>query len=70
MLLSMFQAVQGLTRDNLTEHPSTINVLSRMNIYQEVVLAAVYRLLPALHVNFSLFSYGILFNIFVLLGCS
>jgi len=52
-------AVRDLTRDNITEHPSTINVLSRMNIYQEVFLAAVYRLLPALHVNFiiSLFTW-------------
>ena len=65
MLLLMFQAVQGLTRDNLTEHPSTINVLSRMNIYQEVLLAAVYRLLPALHVNFSFFmAYCLIFPYF------
>ena len=53
-MLCVFQAVQDLTRDNLTEHPLTVNVLSRMNIYQEVFLAAVYRLLPALHVQFIL----------------
>ena len=29
--------------DNLTEHPTPINVLARMNIYQEVLLAALYR---------------------------
>jgi len=57
MLLWAFEGVQGLIRDNITEHPSTINVLSRMNIYQEVLLAAVYRLLPALHVNITLRLY-------------
>ena len=33
--------------DKLTEYPDTINVLERMNIYQEVILAALYRILPA-----------------------
>ena len=35
-----------LTHDNMTEHPSTINVLERMNIYQEVILSILYRILP------------------------
>jgi len=51
-LVYIFQGVRDLTQDKITEHPSTINVLARMNIYQEVLLAAVYRLLPALHVKF------------------
>ncbi|GAB1605595.1 probable C-mannosyltransferase DPY19L3 isoform X1 [Argonauta hians] len=40
---SLSEGISSLTRDNLTEHPSTINVLERMNIYQEVVLAGIYR---------------------------
>ena len=32
--------------DKLTEYPDKINVLERMNIYQEVILAAIYRILP------------------------
>ncbi|KAL3883925.1 hypothetical protein ACJMK2_030151 [Sinanodonta woodiana] len=43
---SITQGLYELTHDNLTEHPSTINVLERMNIYQEVILSILYRLLP------------------------
>ncbi|XP_060558912.1 probable C-mannosyltransferase DPY19L3 isoform X2 [Ruditapes philippinarum] len=43
---SITQGLYELTHDNLTEHPSTINVLERMNIYQEVVLSIIYRILP------------------------
>lgn len=32
--------------DNKTESMRTINLLQRMNIYQEVFLSAVYRALP------------------------
>ena len=32
--------------DNGTEHLRTINILERFNIYQEVILAALYRILP------------------------
>jgi len=63
----IFQGVRDLTRDNMTEHPSTINILSRMNIYQEVLLAAVYRLIPALHVNLHIFCS--LFDSSLLLDC-
>ena len=38
--------VWELVNDNLTESRRTINLLQRMNIYQEVVLSALYRLLP------------------------
>jgi len=55
LLCWIFQAVSELTRDNITEHPSTINVFSRMNIYQELFLAAIYRLIPSLHVTFTLY---------------
>ena len=37
--------------DNHTEHPTTMNVLARMNIYQEVVLGIVYRVTPLLKVG-------------------
>lgn len=43
---SITQGLYELTHDNFTEHPSTINVLERMNIYQEVVLSILYRILP------------------------
>lgn len=43
---SITQGLYELTHDNQTEHPSTINVLARMNIYQEVVLAIFYKILP------------------------
>ncbi len=33
-----------LTRDNKTEHLRTINILKRFNVYQEVVLAAIYKM--------------------------
>ena len=36
-----------LTHDNITENWRTINVLERMNIYQEVILSIVYRTLNA-----------------------
>ncbi|ESN95211.1 hypothetical protein HELRODRAFT_87041 [Helobdella robusta] len=43
---SLLQGVYDLTHDRLTEHPQAINVLARMNVYQEVVLAAIYRNVP------------------------
>lgn len=40
----LFQSgLTDLTRDNSTEHGHTINILERMNIYQEVFLAWLYR---------------------------
>ncbi|ESO87300.1 hypothetical protein LOTGIDRAFT_107140 [Lottia gigantea] len=42
---SISQGVQSLVRDNHTEYPSTINILQRMNIYQEVILASLYKFL-------------------------
>ena len=47
--------LHDLQHDNLTEHPSTINVLARMNVYQEVVLAAIYRTFPFIKVCQSRF---------------
>ncbi|KAL8615466.1 hypothetical protein ACOMHN_053802 [Nucella lapillus] len=43
---SLSQGVQELMSDRLTEYPDTINILERMNVYQEVVLAAVYNFIP------------------------
>ncbi|CAL1537448.1 unnamed protein product [Lymnaea stagnalis] len=42
---SLWKGLQDLTEDTLTEHPDTINILARMNIYQEVILAFIYRTL-------------------------
>lgn len=41
-----FQGLSGLIYDNLTESKRTINILQRMNIYQEVFLSVLYRFLP------------------------
>uniref|UniRef100_K1PWP7 Dpy-19-like protein 3 n=1 Tax=Magallana gigas TaxID=29159 RepID=K1PWP7_MAGGI len=43
---SISQGLHSLVYDNVTEHPDTINVLERMNVYQEVVLSVLYRILP------------------------
>ncbi|XP_035869196.1 probable C-mannosyltransferase DPY19L3 isoform X2 [Phyllostomus discolor] len=43
---SLLQGFHGLMYDNKTESMRTINLLQRMNIYQEVLLSALYRALP------------------------
>ncbi|XP_071134170.1 protein C-mannosyl-transferase DPY19L3-like isoform X1 [Mytilus edulis] len=43
---SITDGLHQLTHDNVTEHPDTINILERMNIYQEVILSIMYRILP------------------------
>ncbi|XP_015756900.1 PREDICTED: probable C-mannosyltransferase DPY19L3 [Acropora digitifera] len=43
---SFFKGIQDLMQDNKTEHLRTINILERFNIYQEVILGALYRILP------------------------
>ncbi|CAK6436546.1 unnamed protein product [Pipistrellus nathusii] len=43
---SLVHGFRGLMYDNKTESMRTINLLQRMNIYQEVFLSAVYRALP------------------------
>lgn len=40
------EGLSELIHDNLTESKRTINLLQRMNIYQEVFLSVLYRLLP------------------------
>ncbi|XP_073763342.1 protein C-mannosyl-transferase DPY19L3 isoform X4 [Danio rerio] len=40
------QGLYELTHDNTTESKRTINILQRMNIYQEVFLSILYRILP------------------------
>lgn len=42
----VFLGLSDLIHDNLTESRRTINLLQRMNIYQEVFLSVLYRLLP------------------------
>lgn len=63
---SITQGLYELTHDNLTEHPSTINVLERMNIYQEVFLSILYRILPLKTVFEPIFFY--INSVFVLHG--
>ncbi|CAL8246701.1 unnamed protein product [Lota lota] len=43
---SIGQGLWDLVHDNLTESKRTINLLQRMNIYQEVFLSVIYRVLP------------------------
>lgn len=43
---SFIAGLNALVRDNHTEHPSTINVLQRFNVYQEVALATLWRAVP------------------------
>lgn len=42
----VFAGLKEMIHDNLTESKRTINLLQRMNIYQEVFLSVLYRLLP------------------------
>ncbi|XP_074439107.1 protein C-mannosyl-transferase DPY19L3 isoform X5 [Larus michahellis] len=43
---SIQQGLHGLVYDNKTESVRTINILERMNVYQEVFLSILYRILP------------------------
>ncbi|KAJ7419463.1 putative C-mannosyltransferase DPY19L3 [Willisornis vidua] len=43
---SILQGLHGLVYDNKTESVRTINILERMNVYQEVFLSILYRILP------------------------
>uniref|UniRef100_A0A673HLK0 Probable C-mannosyltransferase DPY19L3 n=1 Tax=Sinocyclocheilus rhinocerous TaxID=307959 RepID=A0A673HLK0_9TELE len=43
---SIQQGLYELIHDNTTESKRTINILQRMNIYQEVFLSILYRILP------------------------
>ncbi|XP_039359190.1 probable C-mannosyltransferase DPY19L3 isoform X3 [Mauremys reevesii] len=43
---SIQQGLHGLIYDNKTESLRTINILERMNVYQEVFLSILYRTLP------------------------
>ncbi|XP_021095218.1 probable C-mannosyltransferase DPY19L3 isoform X2 [Heterocephalus glaber] len=43
---TLMQGFHGLIYDNKTESMKTINLLQRMNIYQEVFLSILYRALP------------------------
>ncbi|CAM4638258.1 protein C-mannosyl-transferase DPY19L3 isoform X1 [Caretta caretta] len=43
---SIQQGLHGLIYDNKTESLRTINILERMNVYQELFLSILYRILP------------------------
>lgn len=53
----VFLGLSDLIHDNLTESKRTINLLQRMNIYQEVFLSVLYRLLPIQVTHHSAVSY-------------
>ena len=46
-------------KDNITEHPTTTNIFERMNIYQEVVLAAIYKSFPFIQVSSNCVIYTV-----------
>ena len=46
-----FSGMHSVKYDNLTEHPRTMNVMARMNIYQEIFLATAYRQFASLQVT-------------------
>ncbi|XP_062510645.1 probable C-mannosyltransferase DPY19L3 isoform X1 [Corticium candelabrum] len=43
---SWSQGLYSLTHDNTTEHPRTINIIERFNVFQEIIAAALYRTIP------------------------
>ncbi|XP_048578041.1 probable C-mannosyltransferase DPY19L3 [Nematostella vectensis] len=45
---SITKGLYDLSHDNTTEHLRTINILERFNIYQEVILAVLYRTIPGI----------------------
>ena len=54
----LLTGLHSLIHNNMTEHPDTINVLERMNIYQEVVLSVLYRVLPIKVITSTVSSTG------------
>ncbi|KAF4793538.1 hypothetical protein TURU_110042 [Turdus rufiventris] len=71
---SIQQGLHGLVYDNKTESVRTINILERMNVYQEVFLSILYRILPiqrltlmAVFIATFLFSLTWQFNQFMML---
>lgn len=67
---SFIQGLSELMNDKQTEHPSSINVLSRMNIYQEVFLAFIYRFCPFIANTFPpifFYTYFIFLLTFILI---
>ncbi|XP_064610291.1 protein C-mannosyl-transferase DPY19L3-like [Liolophura sinensis] len=53
-----------LTHDNHTEHGHEINLLERMNIYQELILSIIYKILPIKNMVEPIYFY--LYSIFSL----
>ena len=45
-LFKCFTGLYDLMHDSSTESGRTVNILKRFNVFQEVVLAALYRLFP------------------------
>ncbi|KAF7459333.1 Dpy-19/Dpy-19-like protein [Cryptosporidium felis] len=58
---SLFNVILNrLIRDNRTEYPDVINSLSRFNIYQEVILGILYRVLINIIINLK-YIYSIIY---------
>jgi len=65
---SITQGLYELSHDNRTEHLRTINLLNRFNIYQEVFLGVLYKLMPQEWQNSIQYVYFYLNAIFGLHG--
>uniref|UniRef100_A0A915J3X9 C-mannosyltransferase DPY19L3 n=1 Tax=Romanomermis culicivorax TaxID=13658 RepID=A0A915J3X9_ROMCU len=63
---TFIQGFRDLQNDNVTENARTINILKRFNIYQEVFLAWLYRILPQKWQNEPILFY--VYSIFKLNG--
>ncbi|XP_038077651.1 probable C-mannosyltransferase DPY19L3 isoform X2 [Patiria miniata] len=64
---SITEGLHGLTHDNDTENWRTINALERFNIYQEVVLAIIYKSLSFIQKSYPpIFFY--IYSVFALHG--
>ena len=48
-----FTGLLDLTQDNDTENWRTINILERFNVYQEVILAVLFKTLPYVQVRYA-----------------
>lgn len=56
MFSVFFTGWHDLMYDNITEHPSTINIIERMNIHQEILLASIYKSFSFIQVSCSIFN--------------
>ena len=57
------QSIHELKVDNLTEHLNTVNIISRFNIYQEIVLAIIYKAVAGFGLKPIVFYVNVVFSL-------